>query len=189
MTARLAAFLDRDGTIIRDAAYVRDPADVALLPGAAAAIRHLNAANIPVIVVTNQSGLARGLFTPRDYERVRRRIDELLAAERARIDATYACPHFPDISGPCECRKPGLKLYRDAIAEHGLDSAQSLFVGDRWRDVAPAASLGGRAIMLDVSSTPDEDRDRARLEGIPTARSLREAVDTFLAALPARHET
>src|SRR5262249_36765011 len=114
MTARAAAFLDRDGTIIRDASYVRDPADVALLPRAADAIRRLNAARIPVIVVTNQSGISRGLLTRDDYERVRRRIDALLSAKGARIDATYVCPHFPEITGACECRKPGLKLYRDA---------------------------------------------------------------------------
>jgi histidinol-phosphate phosphatase family protein len=186
MTDRPAAFIDRDGTIIRDAAYVRDPADVELLPGAAAAIRRLNAAGVPVIVVTNQSGIARGLLTSDDYERVRERLDALLAAEGARIDATYVCPHFPEISGPCDCRKPALKLYRTAVVEHGLDPAQSLFTGDRWRDVAPAGALGGHAIMLDVSSTPDEDRQRARDEHIPTASSLADAVDAFLLTLPAR---
>jgi D-glycero-D-manno-heptose 1,7-bisphosphate phosphatase len=99
------------------------------------------------------------------------------------------CPHFPDISGACDCRKPGLKLYRDAIADLGLDAARSLFVGDRWRDVAPARSLGGRAIMLDVTSTPADDRRRARDEHIATATSLSAAVDEFLAALPARDGT
>jgi histidinol-phosphate phosphatase family protein len=189
MMGRRAAFLDRDGTIIRDAAYVRDPKDVALLPGAAEAIRRLNEAHIAVIVVTNQSGIARGLLTRDDYERVEQRVEALLRAQGATIDATYVCPHFPDITGPCECRKPGLKLYRDAISEHSLEPAQSLFVGDRWRDVAPAGALGGHAIMLDVASTPDEDRDRARDEHIPTASSVADAVDEFLLALPARDGT
>jgi histidinol-phosphate phosphatase family protein len=189
MTARRAAFVDRDGTIIRDAAYVRDPADVVLLPGAAEAIRRLNEANIAVIVVTNQSGIARGLLTRDDYDRVRHRVDSLLREHGAHVDATYMCPHFPDITGPCECRKPGLKLYRDAIDEHALDPSKSLFVGDRWRDVAPAGALGGQAILLDVSSTPDADRDRARDERIPTASSLADAVDDFLLALPARDGT
>jgi histidinol-phosphate phosphatase family protein len=189
MTDRPAAFIDRDGTIIRDAAYVRDPADVELLPGAAEAIRRLNDAGVPVIVVTNQSGIARGLLTRDDYTRVAARIDDLLSAEGAHIDATYVCPHFPEISGPCECRKPGLKLFRDAIDEHQLDATRSLFVGDRWRDVAPAGALGGRAILLDLASTPDEDRDRAREEQIPTAQSLADAIDDFLVALPARDGT
>jgi len=185
VTGRIAAFLDRDGTIIRDASYVRDPADVELLPGAADAIRQLNDRDIAVIVVTNQSGIARGLLDADDYERVRARTNELVAADGGRIDATYMCPHYPDITGPCDCRKPGLLLYKQAIAEHGLDPHRSLFVGDRWRDVAPAAALGGRGILLDVDSTPSEDRERAQRESIETARSLGEAVQRFLAALPA----
>jgi histidinol-phosphate phosphatase family protein len=182
---RVAAFLDRDGTIIRDASYVRDPADVELLPGAADAIRRLNERNIPVIVVTNQSGIARGLLDAHDYERVRSRTNELVAAEGGHIDATYMCPHYPEITGPCDCRKPGLLLYLQAITEHGLDPRRSLFVGDRWRDVGPAAALGGRGILLDVDSTPGEDRERARRESVETAHSLGEAVQRFLAALPA----
>ena len=179
-----AAFLDRDGTIIRDASYVRDPNDVALLPGAAAAIRLLNERGIPVIVVTNQSGIARGYLSAADYELVRARLDALLDAKGARIDATYMCPHYPDITGPCDCRKPGLGLYKQAIAEHHIDGARSLFTGDRWRDVGPAAAFGGLGILLDVESTPREDSERGRRESIETATTLREAVDRFLATLP-----
>lgn len=186
MSGRPAAFLDRDGTIIRDASYVRDPADVDLLPGAADAIRRLGERGVAVVVITNQSGIARGWLSVADYESVRARMNELLLdVAGAAVDATYMCPHHPDVSGPCDCRKPGLALYRQAIAEHGLDAAQSVFIGDRWRDVAPAAALGGRAILLDVASTPAADRVRASSEHIETARSLGEAVDRFLAALPA----
>ena len=185
MKGRPAAFVDRDGTIIRDASYVRDPADVELLPGAADAIRRLGERGVAVVVITNQSGIARGWLTVADYESVRARLNELLRVAGATVDASYMCPHHPDVSGPCDCRKPGLALYRQAIAEHGLDAAQSLFVGDRWRDVAPASTLGGRAILLDVASTPLEDRARAASEHIETARTLGEAVDRFLAALPA----
>jgi len=184
MTGRPAAFVDRDGTVMRDAAYVGDPRDVELLPGAASAIRRLNEADIPVIVVSNQSGIARGLFTEQDYEAVHRRLEQVLAAHGARIDATYICPHFPEISGPCDCRKPGLALFKRAIADHGLDPSRSLFVGDRWRDVAPALALGGEPVMLDVVSTRPEDRARARDEHVPTAASLAAAVERFLVALP-----
>lgn len=186
MTARSAAFLDRDGTIIRDASYVRDPEDVELLPGAADAIRSLNDHGVAVIVVTNQSGIARGYLTTHDYERVRERLDQLITAAGARIDATYMCPHHPDITGPCDCRKPGVALYRQAIADHDLDANRSVFIGDRWRDVAPAETLGGTPRLLDVESTPPEDLERAIRHRIPVARSLREAVDSFLAALPPR---
>jgi len=182
---RVAAFLDRDGTIIRDANYIRDPNDAELLPTVAEAIRQLNERHILAIVITNQSGIARGLLTAQDYEAVRQRIDILLAQNGAHVDASYMCPHYPDVSGPCACRKPGLALYRQAIAEHDVDPSRSVFIGDRWRDVAPASALGGSAILLEVESTPPEDRERAHREAIATEHSLGAAVDRFLAALPA----
>jgi len=181
----VGAFLDRDGTIILDANYIRDPDDVVLLPGAAAAIARLNRAGVIVVVVTNQSGIARGWLSTGDYDSVRRRIDDLLAREDARVDATYVCPHFPEITGPCDCRKPALKLFRDAIADYRIDPGASVFIGDRWRDVAPATALGGRPIFLDVASSPPADRQRVRAEGLEVAHSLGEAVDRFLDALPA----
>jgi D-glycero-D-manno-heptose 1,7-bisphosphate phosphatase len=177
--SRPAVFLDRDGTIIHDAEYVGNPNDVRLLPGAAQAIARLNARGLPVIVVTNQSGIARGLLTQDDYEAVRRQLDELLAMEGARIDASYACPHHPDFTGPCECRKPATLLYRLAAAEHGIDLPRSTFVGDRWRDVAPALDLGGRAILISGPSTPADELPRARAE-MEVVQSLEEAVDLLL---------
>ena len=178
MSLRAAAFLDRDGTIIRDTEYLRDPDQVELLSGAASAIRRLNEAGWPVIVITNQSGIARGLLTDQDYERVRMRVDKLIAAEGASIDASYHCPHHPDFSGTCECRKPGTKLYSDAAKEHGLDTSRSWYVGDRLRDVSPADHFGGRSIMLLVESTPDADR--ALASDRMTAGSLSDAVDLIL---------
>ena len=177
--SRPAVFLDRDGTIIRDTEYLRDPEQVELLAGAATAIHRLNEAGWPVIVVTNQSGIARGLLTEQDYERVRMRLDKLIAAEGAKIDASYHCPHHPDITGPCECRKPGVKLYNDAAAAHDLDTKRSWYVGDRLRDVTPGDHFGGRSVMLLVDSTPEVDRAAAATRR--TAASLAEAVDIILA--------
>jgi len=187
-TGRPAAFLDRDGTIIRDTVYIRDPDDVELLPGAADAIKRLNEQSIAVIVVTNQSGIGRGLLSPEEYEAVRARIDTELAERGAWIDATYMCPHHPDAAGGCDCRKPGLGMYRRAIADYGLDPRRSLFVGDRWRDVAPSTSLGGFATLLDTPSTPDEEFERAASGGIGIAASLADAVDRYLVALPGLRE-
>src|ERR1043165_567656 len=150
---RRAAFLDRDGTIIRDTEYLRDPEQVELLPGAAQAIRRLNDAGWPVIVVTNQSGIARGLLTEQDYERVRMRLDKVLAAEGARINAPDHCPHHPEMTGPCDCRKPGVKLYGDAAKALDLDMQASWYVGDRIRDVAPGDHFGGRRGLVRVEST------------------------------------
>src|SRR5215208_2957464 len=174
---RRAAFLDRDGTIIRDTEYLRDPEQVELLPGAAQAIRRLNDAGWPVIVVTNQSGIARGLLTEQDYERVRMRVDKAIAG--ARIDATYYCPHHPDYSGSCSCRKPGVKLYADAARDHDIDMKGSWYVGDRIRDVAPGDHFGGRSVLLLVESTPDAER--AASANRRTAASLADAVDIILA--------
>lgn len=170
---------------MRDASYVQDPRDVVLLAGAASAIRRLNERDVPVIMVTNQSGIARGWLTTNDFAAVQAQLLELLADEDAHVTATYMCPHHPDVSGPCDCRKPGLGLYKQAIADHTLDPTRSVFIGDRWRDVVPASDLGGRGIMLDVDSTPDDDRKLAKAAGIATASSLAEAVSQFLATLPA----
>ena len=174
--ARPAAFLDRDGTIIHDASYIARPDQVQLLPGAADAIRRLNDAHVPVIVVTNQSGIARGLFTAEAYERVHNRLVELLAREGAHLDAAYMCPHHSDFTGECECRKPGTLLFRLAAAEHDLDLARSVFVGDRWRDVEPARAFAGRGILISGSGTPQAERERAEREGIEIVDSLADAV-------------
>lgn len=179
MTVRGAAFLDRDGTIVEDTDYLARPEDVRLLPGAATAIRELNARAIPVIVATNQSGIARGLLTREEYEAVRRRLDELLAAEGARIDATYVCPHHPEFTGPCDCRKPGVGMYARAIAEHHLDGAASVWIGDRWRDVAPARHFGGRGILTISTRTPTDELERAR-RALEVVDSLRAAVTRLI---------
>lgn len=170
-----AAFLDRDGTLIRDAHYLADPAKVELLPGVTAALAQLAAAGFALVVVTNQSGIARGLLTEAEYEAVRQRLDALLAAEGVTLTASYHCPHEPERSGPCECRKPGTLLYRRAAADHGLDLTRSVFLGDRWRDVAPGRALGGRGILIPGPDTPAEDRRKAAREA-ETAEDLASAV-------------
>lgn len=180
-TGRPAAFLDRDGTIIYDRDYLADPRQLELLPGAADAVRRLNHADVPVVVVTNQSGIARGLLTMEQYEAVRERLDVLLKLEGAWIDASYVCPHHPDFTGACDCRKPGDALFRRAASEHELDLSRSLFAGDRWRDVAPGADLSGLAVLIPGAGTPRADRERAELdERVLIRRSLDEAVDEFL---------
>ena len=176
---RPAVLIDRDGTIIVDHHFIARPEQVELLPGAAAAIKRLNDAGWPVIVVTNQSGIARGYFTQADYENVRDRMAELLKKHGARVDATYVCPHHPDFTGPCECRKPGSLLFRQAAEQHALDLSRSWLIGDKLRDVAPAAELGARAIMIPNDETPMTDVELARKE-FAVARVLDEAVDRVL---------
>jgi histidinol-phosphate phosphatase family protein len=172
-----AVILDRDGTIMEDAHYIKSPEQVRLLPGAAAAVRRINEANIPAIVVTNQSGIDRGIFTVRDYEAVKARFEALLAAEGAHIDASYYCPHHPTVTGPCRCRKPGTKMFEDAIRDFGLNRENVAYIGDRWRDVIASRKLGGRGIMVSSTETRDDDRRQAQEDDIETAPTLADAVD------------
>jgi histidinol-phosphate phosphatase family protein len=161
---RRAVFLDRDGTLIEDVHYLNDPARVTLVRGAAEAVRALRERGWATVVVTNQSGIARGLVTPAQFDAVTARLDALLAERGATLDATYHCPHLPELTGPCACRKPGPAMYERAARELGLDLAGSLYVGDRWRDVAPALLFGGRGVLVPSPDTPDEDVERATIE-------------------------
>lgn len=164
---RPAIFLDRDGTINVDTHYLRHADDVSLIAGAAEAIARLNEARIPVIVVSNQSGIGRGLLTHAEYEQVQLRIGELLALSGAHIDASYICPHAPSPETgkpPCECRKPGTLLFRTAATEHAIDLSRSTFIGDRWRDISPALAFQTRGILIPSPDTPPADLTRARAE-------------------------
>lgn len=179
---RRAAFLDRDGTIIEDVDYISRPEDVRLRPGAADAIRSLNHAGVPVIVVSNQSGIGRGYFSYEQYERVRARIDEVLRANEAHLDGTYICPHAPVEPVACACRKPAVGLFEQAAREHGLELAGSWYVGDKWRDVQPGIELRGQSFLIAAPSTPPEDLERARHIGI-VRHSLTDVVTEILATL------
>jgi D-glycero-D-manno-heptose 1,7-bisphosphate phosphatase len=184
VTEGRAVFLDRDGTIIEDTGYLADPASVRLLPGAAEAIGRLNRAGWVTIVVTNQSGIARGLLDEAAYADTTRRMSELLAAGGARLDAHYHCPHHPDFTGPCECRKPGPLLYQRAAADHDLRLSHCWWVGDRLRDVLPARRFGGRALLI-RRQAGGEIADRGELpdpvtDGITAVGDLSAAVDIIL---------
>lgn len=176
---RRAAFLDRDGTIIEDVHYIARADDVRLRPAAADAIRTLNERGVFVVVITNQSGIARGKLTDTDYHAVRTRVSELLATEGAHVDAEYYCPHHPDITGPCECRKPGTLLFDRAITDHALNAAASMFAGDRLRDVSPAQRYGGKAFLVKADSSPPGEVDAARAAGAEIVDSLLDAVHRF----------
>jgi D-glycero-D-manno-heptose 1,7-bisphosphate phosphatase len=174
-------FLDRDGTIIRDVQYISDPDAVELIDGAADAIARLNEAGVPVVVVTNQSGIGRGYYDVEDYERVHSRMLDVLAGSGAHIDASYYCPHAPDLVPPCECRKPRAGLFEKALADLGADPRTAWYVGDRLRDITPALVLGGQGILLVGEDTPGSEAEEAEREAL-TAPSLAAAVDLVLAS-------
>ncbi len=177
--ASRAVFLDRDGTIVEDPGFLHEPEKVTLLPGAAEAIRRLNIADYRVVIVTNQSGIARGRYTVDDYEAVQRRLVELLAARGARIDGAYVCPHHPQLSGPCDCRKPGLKLFRAAAEAFDIDFSRSWWVGDRLSDVQPARLLGGGGILV-ATGEGNLHQGQARALGVMVVADLAAAVQEIL---------
>ncbi len=181
---RRAVFFDRDGTIVEDPppGFLHEPGKVRLLPGAAAAIKQLNDHGFLVVVVTNQSGIARGLYTVGDYEAVQRRLSALLTAHGARLDGAYFCPHHPRFTGPCECRKPGLKLFRDAQAALDIDFTRSWWVGDRLADVQPAVALRGKSgnAILVATGESNLHQGQARASGVTVVPDLATAVEEIL---------
>lgn len=135
---------DRDGTIIYDRHYLSDPAGVELLPDSASGLRRLGAAGARLFVVTNQSGIGRGMFAEEDYLACAARLDSLLDEQGVRIADSVFCPHAPDENGRsgCRCRKPGPGLWLELKRRHGLDESVSAMIGDKPEDVAFGAGLG-----------------------------------------------
>ena len=170
-----AAFLDRDGTLIPDRGFLTDPARVELLAGTAEALGLLQAAGYRTVAVTNQSGIARGLITWEQYHAVAAELDRQLAAAGVPLDATYACPHYPPVSGPCDCRKPALRHYQEAAARFGVDLTRSLYIGDRLSDLLPALDLGGRGILVETGEGPGHAAE-AKERGFAVAPDLLAAV-------------
>jgi len=143
---RRAVFLDRDGTIGEELGYVNHIDRFQIFPFAAEAIRQLNQAEIPVVVVTNQSGVARNIFPESLVHEVHKKMVKELAAGGAWIDAIYFCPHKSEDA--CECRKPNPGLLKQAAREHALDLAASWVVGDRYADLEMGHAAGARGILV-----------------------------------------
>ena len=143
-----AAFLDRDGTLVDDPGYLGDPALVRLLPHVTDALRQLAELGYLRIVITNQSGIARGLLHEDQVHAVHREVERQLALAGASVDAWYHCPHAPD--DHCDCRKPGTALHQEAARDFDIDLAASWCIGDRMSDVLAASTLGARAILVET---------------------------------------
>lgn len=149
-----AVFLDRDGTMIVDVGYLRRIDDIAFFPWTVDAVRALNRAGFAVVVVTNQSGIARGFIAESAVEAVHAEMSRTLAAGGAAVDAYYYCPHHPTkgtvaaYARACECRKPGPGLVERAARDLQLDPAQSFVVGDTWLDVGLARAVGARGLLV-----------------------------------------
>lgn len=153
-TSTKAVFLDKDGTLIENVPYNVDPDKIQLCQGAAAGLQLLHAANYKLIVITNQSGIARGYFQEPELIAVERRLQTLLAAVKVPLSGFYYCPHHPDghvspYAIACHCRKPQPGLLYQAAAAQSIDLAQSWFVGDILNDVEAGRSAGCRTILVD----------------------------------------
>lgn len=148
-----ALFLDRDGTVVVERGYITAVEDVALLPGAAEAVAAAAAAGWKVFVVSNQACVAKGLITEDELGEINQRMVMMLGAEGAFLDGVYCCPHHPDgtvaeFAMECSCRKPRAGLLEQAAAEHGIDLAASVMVGDTLRDLEAGRAVGAAAVLV-----------------------------------------
>jgi D-glycero-D-manno-heptose 1,7-bisphosphate phosphatase len=193
--SRPVVFLDRDGTLIEERGYLADPAGVHLLPGSAPSVRRLKAAGFAVVVLTNQSGVARGYFGLATVEEVHHRLRELLAAEGATLDGIYACPHLPDAAGSpfggvCLCRKPYPGLAIEAAAVLELDLSRAFVVGDKLDDMGLANQLKVPGVLVRTGFGRDSEFLLGRA-GSPAAAlvvpGLETAVDWILTRRPRAH--
>ncbi len=191
---RRAVFLDRDGVITEDPGYLHKPEDVHFLPGAIAAIARLNDLGLPVVLVTNQSGIGRGFYAWADFELVQQRIQDQLGVAGARLDAVWACGYNPRTTEPnpsaAHFRKPGPGMILEAAAALSIDLPASCVIGDKTSDIGAAIRAGvGTAVHV---LTGEGSSDRAAVEALSRrpesqcrilfAGSLAEAVPMLEAA-------
>lgn len=141
-----AVFMDRDGTLIDERGYLSDAGRIRFYPDAAAALKSLKKAGFKLIIVTNQSGVARGYFTLKQLARVHRRFTKLLKEKGAGVDGIYFCPHGPD--GDCSCRKPRPGMGKQAAKKFKIDLPKSYMVGDQPRDIQFAKNLGVKSVLV-----------------------------------------
>lgn len=152
LETRAVVFLDRDGVIVEDAHFIKDPAQIRIMPGAVQALRALQS-KFYIIVVTNQSGIARGLLTEEDLLKIHTELVRRLAIEGAVLDALYYCPHLPEATVEtyqveCNCRKPKPGMLEQALSDWGIDMACSFMVGDTLRDIEAGRAVGVRGFLL-----------------------------------------
>ena len=158
-----AVFLDRDGTMIVDRGYLEAVGEIEFFPWTIDAIRALDAAGFTVVVTTNQSGIARGMFSEMQLEAIHAAMTRMLDAGRARVHAYYYCPHHPNgqvaaFTKVCDCRKPAAGMVERAARDLGLDRSRSFVVGDTWLDVGLARASGAQAVLVRTGAGAKTER-------------------------------
>ncbi|MCK4415473.1 MAG: HAD-IIIA family hydrolase, partial [Candidatus Eisenbacteria sp.] len=181
---RPALFLDRDGTLVELVPYLRDPGQVRLVAGAADALRRAAQAGYRIVVISNQAGIARGLFGREEVEGVHAAITEQLARGGGVVDRFYFCPHHPEFDGVCQCRKPAPGMLQLAARELALDLGASTMIGDTRADLAAGEAAGCRSILVETGYGAEEARACESAGGRPprVAKGLAAAIDGILAA-------
>ncbi|MDT7041811.1 D-glycero-beta-D-manno-heptose 1,7-bisphosphate 7-phosphatase [Candidatus Nitronereus thalassa] len=178
---RPTLFFDRDGTLNRDTGYIKSPEELVLFPGVVEAIKQCNDLGMPVMVVTNQSGLARGFFTTEDLESIHQHLKDQLCNGGAWIDDIFVCPHHPDDG--CECRKPNPGMIEQAAARYSIDLEKSYVVGDKYIDVELAARSGLKGVLVKTGPSSEEAHcmiQANQLSVVFIADGLKDAVDWIL---------
>jgi D-sedoheptulose 7-phosphate isomerase len=158
MFGRRAVFIDRDDTIARDVPYCSRPEDMHLFDGVGRSIKRLNDAGYLTIIITNQSGVARGFFTEQTLTMIHAKMKSDLALEGGRIDAIYHCPHHPD--DHCACRKPGTAMIERAVREHGINLRESYVIGDADHDILMGTKVGCKEIKVGGAVSFNDAVDR-----------------------------
>ncbi|MCS6829945.1 MAG: HAD family hydrolase [Armatimonadota bacterium] len=184
-TSRSALFLDRDGVINTDPVqFVTRPEELQLIPSSAEAIARFNALQVPVIVCSNQSGVAKGLYTLDILEQISERLQQMLGEYGAHIDAFYYCPH--DDADGCDCRKPKPGLLLRAAQEHAITLERSVFVGDSWRDIIAGRTAGVKTVLVMSGHVKPEMLGSPEITNHPpdhVASDLKEAMEWILRQL------
>jgi histidinol-phosphate phosphatase family protein len=178
LRARPIVFLDRDGTLIEERGYLRDPRKVKLLPSVIEGLKRLRTHRLAAVVISNQSGVARGLISRREVKAVNGRLLALLRRGGARVDGLFWCPHGPE--DHCPCRKPKLGLLKRAARELRLPWRRSISVGDRWGDVAIGRRTGGRGVLVLTGYGRQAAREKRPVRADFIARDFEAAVRWIL---------
>jgi histidinol-phosphate phosphatase family protein len=178
-----AVFLDRDGVIVRQIDHLSRPEDLELIPGAGEAIAKLNQAKIPVIVVSNQAGVAKGYLTIEDLQQIHTRLHEQLGEHSAHIDALYFCPHHPQATVnkylmDCPCRKPGTGMLDKAKQDYNIDLSLSYLVGDATSDILAGKRAGCQTILVQTGFAGKDGRYEVKPDLV--VADLAAAVNTIL---------
>lgn len=175
---RIAVFMDRDGTITEEMGYLKEPEKLKLIPRSGEAIRLLNEKGILTIVVSNQSGVARGYFTEKTVRETHQKLKKLLAEKGAYLDGIYYCPHHPEFGPPkyrkdCNCRKPKPGMLEKAAKKFNLDLKKCYVIGDKVDDIKLPQNVGAKGILV-LTGYGQKSREKIRPDYI--ARDLYQAV-------------